>query len=116
VLAGAAHYVGCLWSRKRQRALNALLQGTLFGLFFVVVLVQIAYLATSWDYTMSVVHGVLKNKHEMIMVVIFFVRVALLVLIAFFLALLRCEPVSKEEQVCSPRCLRSSWSCARPCI
>jgi hypothetical protein len=81
---------------------NASLQGTLFGLFFILLLVQIAYVAISWDYTayiMSPPVGHSERKHALLFVAIFFARVALTILTVFFLALARCEPVSKEEQV-----------------
>jgi hypothetical protein len=94
-----------------------LLQRTLFGLFFVILLVEIAYLATSWDRAVFMIHSVVypKKKFQLNVVVFFFSRVALIILTLLFLSLLRCKPVGKEEQVRSLRSLHTSSACAWYC-
>ncbi len=86
---------------------NDLLQRTLFGLFFVILLVEIAYLAFSWDRAVFMMQSVghPKKMTQLNTVVFFCSRFALIISTVLFLALLRCKPVGKEEQVRSLRSL-----------
>ncbi len=81
-----------------------LLQGTVFGLYFIVLLVEIVYLAISWNRAVFMTSPPLfypRKQTQLMVLGVFFARVVLITLTVLFLALLRCEPVSKEEQVCS---------------
>ena len=96
---------------------NDLLQRTLFGLFIVILLVEIAYLAFSWDRAVFMIQSVVHPKKmiQLNTVVFFFSRVALIISTVLFLALLCCKPVGKEEQVRSLRSLHISSACAWYC-
>ena len=79
-----------------------MLQGTLLGLFSFLLVIEVIYLAMSWDYAMYMMSPNVhypREKGKLAFIVIFFGRAALIVLTSFFLALVRSQPVSKEEQV-----------------
>ena len=85
-----------------RRLTRALLQGTLFGLFFVILLVEIVYLAVSWDHAMWAMSPLDERRlilYTTRVTVVFFARVSLILLTALMLVLLRSKPVDNAEQV-----------------
>ena len=85
-----------------RRLTRALLQGTLFGLFVVILLVQIVYLTISWDHAlwaMSPLEEKLLILYRTTITALFSTRVILLVLTALLSLLLRSKPVDNAEQV-----------------
>ncbi len=84
-----------------RRLTRALLQGTLFGLYVVILLVHIVYLTISWDHAL----WAMSPKEKLLILyatnftALFFARIILLVLIALLLLLLRSKPVDGAEQV-----------------
>jgi hypothetical protein len=76
----------------------------MFRLFFVILIVEIVYLAFSWDRVANMFSASDTFSDKPIRLtkirVIFFARVVLIILIVLLLILMCCEPVSAAEQVC----------------
>ena len=86
-------------------------QGTLNGLFFLILLLEIVYFAVSWDHIYNIiVNSSYANRpiYANGQLAFSFTRIPMMLLAAALLALMRCDPVGKEEQV-------RVFSSARPC-
>ena len=86
-------------------------QGTLNGLFFLILLLEIVYFAISWDHVYDIIANSSFGNRPIYangQLVVSFTRIPMMLLAAALLALMRCDPVGKEEQV-------RVFSSARPC-
>jgi hypothetical protein len=86
-------------------------QGTLNGLYFLILLLEIVYFAVSWDHIYNIMTNSSYTNESIYangQLVIAFTRIPMMLLAAALLALMRCDPVGKEEQV-------RVFSSARPC-
>ena len=86
-------------------------QGTLNGLFFLILLLEIVYFAISWDHIYNIIANssyANRSIYANFQLVVAFTRIPMMLLAAALLALMRCDPVGKEEQV-------RVFSAARPC-
>ena len=73
----------------------------MFRLFFVILIVEIVYLAFSWDRVANMFSSFSDKPISLTKIrIIFFARVVLIILIVLLLILMCCEPVSAAEQVC----------------
>ena len=95
-------------------------QGTLNGLFILILLLEIVYFAISWDhiYNITQISSANRSKYEIISLTVAFTRIPMMLLAAAFLALVRCDPVGKEEQVrvfSSARLRATTWVACVTC-
>ncbi len=90
-------------------------QGTLNGLFILILLLESAYFAVSWDHIYNITaNNSVANRpiYANGQLAVAFTRILMMLLAAAFLALMRCDPVGKEEQVrvfSSPRPRATTW-------
>ena len=95
-------------------------QGTLNGLFILLLLLEIVYFAFSWDhiYNITQISSANRTKNEIIALTVAFFRIPVALLAAALLALMRCDPVGKEEQVrvfSSARLRATTWVACVTC-
>jgi hypothetical protein len=96
-------------------------QGTLNGLFILLLLLEIVYFAISWDHIYNIIANNSYGKRPIyanFQIAVAFTRIPIMFLAAVFLALVRCDPVGKEEQVrvfSSARLRATTWVACVTC-
>ena len=96
-------------------------QGTLNGLIILILLLEIVYFAISWDHIYNIIANSSYANRSIYangQLVVAFTRIPMMLLAAALLALMRCDPVGKEEQVrvfSSARLRATTWVACVTC-